>query len=114
MEINGLDMRAPMHSRRKYLFWDSTNMKRFLKYFCIALVIQLVVIGMYALFGVGEFLLIPYWLPYQLLVLLTNPGRLIDWVQEPLVMYGIPAVFYSVIVALITYLICWLRQEPRI
>jgi hypothetical protein len=87
-------------------------MRKFIKYFFPAMIIQAVIIALVLLLRSGELILLPYWLPYAFLPLfIDSPARGSESAAHPIILFSIPAVFYSIIFALI---MCVIKREEKL
>lgn len=81
-------------------------MRKFFNFFFLALIIQVIIITLVFLLRIGDLILLPYWIPYAFLPLVMNsPERGSESTVHPIILFSIPAIFYSIIFALIMYII---------
>lgn len=87
-------------------------MKSFLKYFIIGLVIQIVVVIPIIFLGIGDFVLIPYLIPYEVLgVIFPTSKQIGEGLTSLIILLFIPAVFYSIVFALT---MCIIKRPKKI
>lgn len=86
-------------------------MRKFIKLFFLALIIQVTIITLIFLLRIGDLILLPYWIPYAFLPLVMNsPERGSESTVHPIILFIIPAVFYSIIFALI---MCVIKRTKK-
>lgn len=83
-------------------------MKIFIKYFVLGIISQVLLVILIILTGLGDLILLPYTIPYEILgAIVTLPKQIgsENSIMIPIVLLCIPAVFYSIIFALIMYVV---------
>jgi hypothetical protein len=89
-------------------------MKSFILSFAIALVLQVILILATLIIGHGDYPLYPYWLPYAFLPLFTSSTEQVGQGLLVLVfLFSLPAIFYSLIFAVIVLGVRELFHRPR-
>lgn len=86
-------------------------MKKFFKYFSIGLVVQIVVVTTTVLLGLGDLILMPYWIPYEILgAIITLPKQIDEGMISLIILLCLPAIIYAIIFGLV---MCAIKKSKK-
>lgn len=89
-------------------------MKTFLKHFSIGVVFQVVIVTISIFIGLGDLILLPYWIPLSLFDAIIdipdNFGQKFGLIGF-IFLFSIPGIFYSILFGLIMYVISRMKSQ---